>query len=724
MPNGTYTLISTSSRYKNSRNPYFTDDFYFESMTLESVIGMTQESRGTNVVNIKMVIVEPHGMSLLDRFLATSQKSLGEPNYTNLPYLLEIEFFGYDDSGNPVAMPDMIKLIPFKFTNVKISGSEAGSRYDIEAVPFGHQGFFETNVTTPAKFEITATTVGDMFQNVSLSGTTADTISAAASQANTQASTTSTSSSSNKPITIKTPSIVAAYNLWQQNLVINKTYKHPDVITVFWTNVPTLNYPSPVDFLNSKVITPDYVPISKASTYDPDIAGKNTAAKANNRKIQSSTPISIGQLNKQVITIDQGTSMIDVLNRAITNSTYVTNQIVDPATQNGKSTSTPTTPGSLQSVAGNKNVDWFKITPVIFLKEYDTSRNSYAKDIIFCVQPYTYYNQKDPRAPMSQPNTILRDYEYIYTGKNLDIIEFTIKYDHLWFNALAATPNKTEAVANSKNASPNKQMQNTTPFDPSNAAPLPAVALSSTAQTSNFTSTDNSMKTVASSVANNIYSDTMGDMITVEFTILGDPQWIKQDDIYWNPLGAASQLTQPYANGSFTMDAGQTFVRLSFKTPVDFDDTTGLNRNNPDIPQLLVQGIYNVIKVTSHFDGGVFTQRLEANKQPSTTSPANQASSNSTAQRLQDQMLTTPGPSTSIMFASTAVNSTGVAVNSPTSLLSTSGLTIPSTLSNNPVVSQATASLNPYASIVQTAPTVPINTLTATANPSVLGGGT
>jgi len=50
-------------------------------------------------------IVEPYGMTLLDRLLsACSMPPVNSPNYIDQPYLLEIDFLAnVDEAGQPIA---------------------------------------------------------------------------------------------------------------------------------------------------------------------------------------------------------------------------------------------------------------------------------------------------------------------------------------------------------------------------------------------------------------------------------------------------------------------------------------------------------------------------------------------------------------------------------------------------------------------------------------------
>lgn len=84
-------VASTDS---GSRHPEFKDDFYFEDLRIQTMVGMNAGSKASNALDFNFTIVEPYGMTFLDRLLIAT-KGVGSKNYTDMPYLLQIEFFGH-----------------------------------------------------------------------------------------------------------------------------------------------------------------------------------------------------------------------------------------------------------------------------------------------------------------------------------------------------------------------------------------------------------------------------------------------------------------------------------------------------------------------------------------------------------------------------------------------------------------------------------------------------
>jgi hypothetical protein len=138
------------------------DNFFFENLTLRSIIGLNSTSRGTNVVDCDFTIIEPYGLSLIDRLLVTTQElSAGKGLYFADCYLLEINFYSAD--GGKIA--DMKKFIPIRLIGMTIKASAKGSEYRCTAVPFSHHALSQTRASTPATFSISASTLEEFFQS-------------------------------------------------------------------------------------------------------------------------------------------------------------------------------------------------------------------------------------------------------------------------------------------------------------------------------------------------------------------------------------------------------------------------------------------------------------------------------------------------------------------------------------------------------------------------------
>jgi hypothetical protein len=91
-------------------------------------------------------------------------KRIDQPNYTENPYVLQLDFFGNTDGGdvlNPI--PKITKYLPIMIQTMSITVGTGGTTYACTATAYNHSAFDQSIASTPADFEVSAKTVGDFF---------------------------------------------------------------------------------------------------------------------------------------------------------------------------------------------------------------------------------------------------------------------------------------------------------------------------------------------------------------------------------------------------------------------------------------------------------------------------------------------------------------------------------------------------------------------------------
>ena len=102
-------------------------------------------------------------------------------------------------------------------------------------------------------------------------------------------------------------------------------------------------------------------------------------------------------------------------------------------------------------------------------------------------------------------------------------------------------------------------------------------------------------------------------MIKVQLKISGDPEFIKQDDLFFNPgntLYSEGDNVIVDKNLSLVTDTGEVYVWLSFRTPTDYDQSTGL-MDFTTYKSSVFSGLYSIVVINNSFERGQFTQTLE-----------------------------------------------------------------------------------------------------------------
>ena len=118
------------------------NDIYFRSVEIVSVPGYNQKRRLTSATNINIVMVEPYGLTLLEKIKAAAANN-GFLDHLDAAYMLTIEFKGFDENGRAVAVDQATtkRVIPVKLVTMDIDVNNGGAEYNIQAIPYNEFGF-------------------------------------------------------------------------------------------------------------------------------------------------------------------------------------------------------------------------------------------------------------------------------------------------------------------------------------------------------------------------------------------------------------------------------------------------------------------------------------------------------------------------------------------------------------------------------------------------------
>lgn len=625
-------LIASAGTFGNTtftRNSLFNDDFYFENVEVDTVIGLNAETRGSNAISMKFDIIEPYGCTLINRLMDVTAQMSGY-NYISMPYIFQIDFVGYDANGHPVnPIPGTTKVIPIQLVGMKINYNEKGTTYKVEAIPVNHTAYNDTQVLIPANFEIAATTINDFFNATAaqatttsanrqesnavaaaqriqqLQGATTDNQIQALLNAQSQTPGPTTDASSQ---TMSVTGVKDALNQWNDNLVKNKSMQVKDEYAfVFDPEIAAakLTIPNRTDIKNVQFL-------KSQDEKDNKLKGAQSSQNQGSYTVDYTT---------NTFRINAGTSIIDLINNIIRNSDYTTKQLTDPTTdaQTSQTPSTSTT---------NQNSPYYhwRITTEVQILDYDKTRNKYARKITYHIKKYTMYNVRYPYAPQGKASKFVKDYQYLFTGENTSVIDLDMTFEGLFYTAVTAFPAQGQSTSSqSQTDNNNPQVQSKLIPEQGNITPSSFQPVSGimSAISPGYAFKD-TLTTMAADLHANLLSKAQSDMLTVNMTIIGDPDFIKQDDILY--IGNNINNVQ----GSIPMDTGEVDVRVIFKTAGDYDMNTGLlSKTTYQATNNVFNGLYRVLQVTSMFTSGQFTQKLSMVRLPNQAAPYNYTSKGS-----------------------------------------------------------------------------------------------
>ena len=273
------------------------------------------------------------------------------------------------------------------------------------------------------------------------------------------------------------------------------------------------------------------------------------------------------------------------------------------------------TTGQPESNQGNENRPYrlIKVIPVVKeLGPYNTSTMRYRKTVVFKIETQKMYGFITPGMPNAGAQTRgwQKEYNWIFTGKNLDIVDFQAEYNIQYFqirNSFVDQKGKVTGVV----ANPGQQLatRNINRTEAGGNTFNPALRTTTQPVTDQvYNSYRGAGHQQASDNMDNVLNNPGADMIVVDLKIIGDPDWIPQDRSIL-PKGYSTSGDARIVNGSMAVDSHDSFVMLKFRTPRDYNPEKGLMQI--DTEQTFVQGLYRVITLESVFESGKFQQNLK-----------------------------------------------------------------------------------------------------------------
>ena len=140
--------------------------FYIDDLEFTSIIAPSYHTRTTLSSNYKFRIVEPNGMSLLDKIFISSS-SVGIKNYMQIPYYIEISFKARNrTTSEPVdssdaELGDLRWIEEISIAKVETNVSIYGTEYQFSAAPYSNISNTSQVSNIPDIITITSQTFGE-----------------------------------------------------------------------------------------------------------------------------------------------------------------------------------------------------------------------------------------------------------------------------------------------------------------------------------------------------------------------------------------------------------------------------------------------------------------------------------------------------------------------------------------------------------------------------------
>ena len=583
-------------------NNFFIDDL--EVTTISA--GPSKFKQNTNATDIRFTITEPRGVTLLEKLQTAAKITLAKTKeqYIHAPYLLEIKFKGYDETGQPIVAPSKAKYIPIKITDISFEITGAGTVYTVTAMPYAHKLFGQINSTIPMNIELTAGTIGNIFSDQIKSFTVQPEERVTTENERAEEITTTIPEKLKYGDSYKTlGDALTDYqkDRTKETVKVSTERQGPNGPSGGFTEekIPaaaemydTYSFTIATEIANAKL---NVDAIFDALDSPTPTGQKKDDGKANKSQFEAYASGFKGSVSidkdKKTFKINAGTDITKLLNLVIMHSDYMDKNVIE---------------NPEQAATSGQPINWFKVKPIIKSatgagKGFDNKDGRYKYHIEYVVEPSVIYYHDFPWAKKSKPsgNGVHKVYDYIFSGKNTEVLSFDLKFRNAFMQTMTAGTGSPFANKNADN-----------PF-------LPQVKEQPQSIEGN---TANGKDSLNRARAKDLFSTVMSDgvdMVELSLGIVGDPAYFTTSDFYWQDrVRQGRQYTEAFMpDGTINYELSQPYVQVNLKTPVDYDDITGLA--NPNVAtNSSFSGVYKVTEITNNFSAGIFQQTLRGIRAP------------------------------------------------------------------------------------------------------------
>ena len=307
----------------------------------------------------------------------------------------------------------------------------------------------------------------------------------------------------------------------------------------------------------------------------------------------------------------QEISIPDIITEVILRSEFIQKQIQTEGS--GQQQTSSFKPDS------NGMISWFRIETKVQDRYYSEELGRHKRLYIYRVLPYKVHIHRflppgiKPPGYSSLKNTVSRMYDYIYTGKNTEILNLELNFDMAYFtpvpfdateNVGQNNPSQGGITAGGKELkysfAPGQSGDNTTgELQPSQISAAQRQYFSKVVGGSGTDNEKTSQMRTMQAILTNI-----GDMVNLSMEIMGDPYYLPSTGM--GNLAVAPAGPNITKEGSMNYQDSEVHIQINFRTPVDLDPVSGLYRFEKGID--IWSGLYQVTEVESRFVQNKFTQ--------------------------------------------------------------------------------------------------------------------
>jgi hypothetical protein len=572
-------------------------DMYINNVELKTI--STYAQGATLGQTISFDVFEPYSVNGFIEALHVASVGAGYLSPIGTPFLFKIEFKGYPD-GSDITEPETIlysdRYYVVRFNDIQQEFTERGTKYSCKGFPF-HESAFGNPNKLKIPVSVQGNTVGEVLGNLT-------------NNLNEQVK-KNNNTSKDKEAAAESDSYEIIFAYVDKNGDIDLTVKD--------------NY-----FSKSKLKTPgkDYVLPRGIDAGDPNRVDANGRVKE-------------GENQSSVSVFNENTNITSVIEAVIRDSEYG-RRLLEKMHQG--------------EIPQNGMVDWFIIHPRTKLKpKIDPVTNKNYTEYTYIITPYAVHYTKVPGFSAQKwkaedlEDRVLREYNYVYTGNNSDLISMKLDYKHLVFENISVfkgqsnfDENKNSLAQDVKNRVKERgtDVENAKKDRAGTSQRLVEPSLQThvgntpNAGPPGLSAFDVMAKQLHESIINSVVNGING-----EIEIIGDP-------LYLGTSGHGNSFNETYKKddrftkeGEMNYLTEQVFLKINFRNPVDIGPNGAYIFDNK---KAQFGGIFWIREVTHTFNDGLFKQRIQITRLPGQILP----DSTLEETRPEDSFLIEPDPKT------------------------------------------------------------------------------
>ena len=648
--------LAGQSAITTKENPTGRYDFGINNLEISSLITFNKDTQSSNGHDITFDVFEPYSMGLFMQVCQNAATAMGWPTsagYMKAVFLLTIEFIGYDFDGKPTMVPNTTRNIPFIFIDIAMTTTAGGSVYKVRAQPSNFTAFLNNFNLFEHDIGVEGATVQEALQSGERSLQTI-----VNKRLQEYASKNKTAPTAFDEVVIVFPKINELQGVDQRGNNLGTPLRAEDgtITTRFATSNEdgSTYYRGSTELPNTGVakVDPRAPPVTSTISrktsaanliqesddlniigksilqFDPSLTGESASNDQDAVQVDPANPISRNKVtydkNKRQFQYSQGTSIVNAISSILLHSKYCRAGL------------------DAQKVDPKGMIPWFRIESEVHYqepKEGNIGDNNLPKLLVFKVVPYLVHSEKnsangsEPAGLAELATEVAKEYDYLYTGKNTEVLGFNIEFKQAMFTAMAkgaaannkfvdnngrtgATDTPDTAKISSNNASGSSsywgekgsgKMQNDPPTPESNT-------------NGGLNAADH--RTIVAQAFQRALNDAETDLATIpNFSIMGDPYFLADSGLgnFSNTGTGSYNVTE-----NLTMDyqSGEVDIALVFRTPIDYNSATGLMDFGDTSIVRHFSGLYKVNEVKHRIQNGKFTQELSLMRRRNQTGEA------------------------------------------------------------------------------------------------------